>query len=71
VDALTNIVTATDTDYRAIIAFVWSFLTFALGFYMIYIQGNSLELDNILALLSPFLTLDAIFINSYFKSKEG
>jgi len=57
----------TETDYRAWLAFIWTFLTFAIAILALL---KNLDVKDIITIISPFVTLDAVFINAYFKSKE-
>jgi len=57
----------TETDYRAVLAFLWTILTFAIIFYLIY-KGGAIQ--DVASIAGLFLPLDAVFIQSYFKSKE-
>jgi hypothetical protein len=59
--------TPTETDYRAVLAYLWTFLTFALLFYLIY---KGLDINGV-AVLSTIFILDTTFINAYFKDKSG
>lgn len=60
-------VKVTNADYRAIIAGLWTLLTGAIVLLGIY---KSYSIQDIGVLLIPFITLDTVFINAYFKSKE-
>ena len=57
----------TESDYRALLAFMWTILTFTIIFYTIY-KGGALQ--DVASIAGLFLPLDAVFIQSYFKSKE-
>lgn len=57
----------TESDYRAWLAFMWTIFTFTIVLFLIY-RGNNMQ--DITTAVSVFLPLDAVFIQSYFKSKE-
>lgn len=57
----------TESDYRAWLAFLWTIATFAV---VAYAMHNTMSVQDILSLAALFLPLDAVFIQSYFKSKE-
>ena len=62
-----SVINPSEKDYRAWLAFLWTGITALLVVIMAW-RGYSVQ--DIATMASPFLTLDAVFINSYFKSKE-
>lgn len=60
-----------ESDRRAALAFLWTLITAAIagiGLYLSYL--GTWNVENVIAMVSPFLALDGVFINSYFKGKE-
>jgi len=58
-------------DHRALLAMTWTIATFAIifvGMFLVYHGLTSIE--EIVAIITPILPLDAIILNDYFHAKE-
>lgn len=59
-----------EKDRRAILAFMWTTLTGILAILGVYMAYEGIwKVEDIVSLISPFITLDAIFIRDYFHDK--
>lgn len=58
----------TEQDYRAILAFLWTILTFATIFYAMLKGWNP---QDIISIIGSMFALDIIFVKGYFDAKES
>jgi len=61
----------TESDYRALLAFVWTAIVATMCFIGMYLVfSGSLSVEALVTFLSTPLTMEGLVLNWYFKAKE-